>query len=381
MPRSLTWDEVRARRLARHYLLDRAPADHLVGVVGDVCGIHAQVITAGELSLAIRVDGLTRAAVRRALWDERRLIKTWGIRGTVHLYPAHEAPMWIAAAGASDREADERRLSVLRLTRAQLEHIIEAIGHALDGRRLSLIELGEEVVRQLPWSAERASTAFGGSDWPQWRVGLGHAAARGLLCFGPNRGAQVTFVRPHQWFGGWREVDPEAALVEVLRRFLRAYGPATVAEFAQWAAIHPRAARRAVSAISSELDETDVEGERRLDLAGRARTRRPGRSVRLLPHFDAYLRGFHPRGALTGRHAGRAGGGTGTVPVLLVDGMVAGIWQRRATRRGVAVRVDPFVKLSPRQRVELESEAGRLAASDALALDFTVGPVTARAHL
>jgi hypothetical protein len=381
MPRSLTWDEVCARRLDRHHLLARAPADRLVEVVGDICGIHAQVITAGELSLAIRVDGIARAMVRAALWDERRLIKTWGIRGTVHLYPAHEAPMWVAAARASDREADERRLTALGLTRAQLEHIIEAIGGALDGHRLSLVELGRAVVRQLPWSARRAGQAFGSSDWPQWRIGLGHAAARGLLCFGPNRGTQVTFVRPNQWLRTWREVDTDAALVAVLRRFLRAYGPATVAEFAQWAAIHPRRARNAVSAIATELEEIDVEGERRLELAGEAETPRPARSVRLLPHFDAYLRGFHPRRALTGGHAERAGGGTGTVPVLLVNGMVVGIWQRRATRQRVEVRVDPFIKLSARQLAELKSEAGRLAAFDALALDLTIGPVTARAHL
>lgn len=381
MTRSLTWDEVRTRRLARHHLLGRASADQLVDVVGDACGIHAQIITAAELSLATRVDGITRSTVRNALWEERRLIKTWGIRGTIHLYPADEAPIWIAAARASDRDADERRLTARGLTRAQLEHIIEAIAGALDGHRLSLDELGRVVVSQLPWSARQTAQAFGGSEWPQWRVGLGHAAARGLLCFGPNRGARVTFVRPNQWFGMWREVDSEAALVEVLRRFLRAYGPATVAEFAQWAAIHPRRARKAVSAVATELEEIDVEGEQRLDLADEAETPRPARSVRLLPHFDAYLRGFHPRRALTGGYAERAGGGTGTIPVLLVDGTVAGIWQRRATRQRVEVRVDPFVKLSDRQLAELKSEAGRLAAFDALALDLTLGPVTARAHL
>ena len=52
-------------------------------------------------------------------------------------------------------------------------------------------------------------------------------ARRGLLCFGPSRGASVTFVKPQQWLGAWREVDPDEALLEVARRYLRAYGPAT----------------------------------------------------------------------------------------------------------------------------------------------------------
>ena len=72
---------------------------------------------------------------------------------------------------------------------------------------------------------------------------LGPAALAGRLCYGPPAGQAVTFVRADRWIGGWRPAPPEDALAEVLRRYLRAYGPATSRDFAQWFAIPPRAAR------------------------------------------------------------------------------------------------------------------------------------------
>lgn len=87
---SLTWDEVRSRRLARSHLVERAPADRLVEVVRDVCGIHAQVMGSAELQLAARVEGIGQADVREALWERRELVKTWTLRGTLHIHPADE---------------------------------------------------------------------------------------------------------------------------------------------------------------------------------------------------------------------------------------------------------------------------------------------------
>src|SRR5919202_1301307 len=97
----LTWREVWARRLARHALLTPAPAEALVRTVGAVCGIQAQVMPAAALSVAIRLTDVTRADVQAALWHTRRLVKTFGIRGTVHLFPADELSLWLAALRAA----------------------------------------------------------------------------------------------------------------------------------------------------------------------------------------------------------------------------------------------------------------------------------------
>src|SRR5688572_32794855 len=103
MPRAaaLTWERIWSRRLSRHGLATPVPADRMAEQVATMCGAHAQVMSAAEISIGIRVAGITREDVRRALWDERSLVKTIGPRGTVHLLAAADLPMWNAVLDAS----------------------------------------------------------------------------------------------------------------------------------------------------------------------------------------------------------------------------------------------------------------------------------------
>jgi Winged helix DNA-binding domain len=92
-PAALTWSDVVARRMARHALAEPATDLGLAGVAGVLCGAHAQVLSAAELSIGRRIAGANRASVQHALWDERTLVKTFGPRGTIHLLPATDLPM------------------------------------------------------------------------------------------------------------------------------------------------------------------------------------------------------------------------------------------------------------------------------------------------
>src|SRR4051795_10373130 len=96
----LTWAEVCARRLDRHALSAPARETQPAAIVATICGAHAQVLSAAELSIGLRIDGITRAAVRDALWTERTLVKTFGPRGTVHLLPTQDLPLWTGALAA-----------------------------------------------------------------------------------------------------------------------------------------------------------------------------------------------------------------------------------------------------------------------------------------
>jgi hypothetical protein len=299
------------------------------------------------------------------------------------MFPASELPLWMAALRCRSDARELRRLAQFGLSASQLAAVVDAIGRALDGRRLTTRQLGEEVARLAgAWALDETAPAFGGR-WPRWRMALGRAAAAGQLCCGPNEGTQVTFVRPDQWLGTWRDADPRDSLVEVYRRFVRAYGPVTYAEFAQWFAVPRQLARDVQSDLGSELVEVDVEGDRRMLMADdlsetftQAET-----TVRLLPHFDCYLRGGHPRSRLVGGWADKSAGGTGQAPVLLIDGVVGGVWQRRGSDRTVEVRVDPFVTLTRRQRVALDAEAARIGAFLETEVCLSVGNVEVRPHM
>jgi hypothetical protein len=115
-----------------------------------------------EVSLGVRVAGATRRDVRQELWERRRLVKTYGLRGTVHLFPAEELPLWTAALRASQPLDGGDVAERAGLTPERLDQVVAAIGEALDGRRLARQERGEELANRLGrWVLEEAFPAFG----------------------------------------------------------------------------------------------------------------------------------------------------------------------------------------------------------------------------
>src|SRR2546423_8046655 len=206
-----SWGEVCPSRPARQPLSaplqDARPAD----IVATICGAHAQVLSAAELSIGLRLAGITRTAIRQALWTERSLVKTFGPRGTVHLLPTQDLPMWTGALSALP-PARKSQAKDVRLTPEQTERVVEAIAIVLDDAELTIDELSEAVIAGTgPWAADLVMPAFGGM-WPRWRQALTTAAERGALCFGPNRRSKVTYTNPRRWPPRFRPADRQTAL-------------------------------------------------------------------------------------------------------------------------------------------------------------------------
>ena len=400
--RSLTWPQVLTWRLGRHSLLSAQPLDHLVELVGELCGIHAQVAATAELSIGLRVGGADREHVRRERWGRRVLVKTYGPRGTLHLFPARELGFWLAAlraarpAARAEREANQ--LERTDTTREQLAEMVAAMEMALDGQMLTREELGAAVEERAgAWAADRIVPAFA-DRWPRWTLALAEATASGVVCFGPPAGNRVRFVRVDQWLGPLAHDDGRGALAELLRRYLRAYGPSTTDEFAQWAAVDPPMARALAASLGDGLAQVAVEGERRWVVAADADEAwpAPDASVHLLPAFDVYVIGSRPRDVLVppaharrARNAGKAhtfdrsgrASLAGSLPVLLVDGVVSGVWQRHLARGRLEIGVEPFVELDARRRRQVVEAAERVGAVLRSPVDVSIGPVDVRPHL
>lgn len=379
---SLTWAAVCARRLERHALATPSPDGTPADVVAAMCGAHAQVLTAAELSIAIRSTA-TRATIREALWDEHSLIKTRGPRGTVHLLPARDLPLWTGALGAIPSERSPFSAEI-RLTPDQTDAIIAAIADALVDAELTTDELTEAIVAAVgPWAGELVMPAFQGF-WPRWRQIEDTAMNRGAICFAPNRGRKVTYTNPRRWLPTFQPLDGPTALAELLKRYLHSYGPATPRHFAQWLAMSPRWATDLFASLTAELQEVEVEGTRMWVVAGdTAFPAVPPAGLRLLPYFDAYAVGSHPRDLVfPGPAAARAlaGSQAGNFPVLLIDGVVAGVWHQRRAGKHLDLTVEPLAPLTAPQRRALDEQAERIATFLNATLRLTIGTVTVGAH-
>jgi hypothetical protein len=375
--RTITWEAACRRRLARQRLLAPALAAQLVETVRAVSGVQAQILSAAELAIGARVADITRQDVQAALWEQHTLVKTYGPRGTLHLLPADELPLWMAALQAAEALSGPPWYQHAGLEPSQADDLLDAIGDALDGRCLTRKELADAVTSQVgEWARERLLSA--------WGELLAPAALAGKLCFGPGSGSQVSFVRADQWIGRWEEHDPQEALVELCRCYIATYGPATHQDIAHWFRLKPEQARGMIESLATELEEVNFLGRRAWLLAADARDdpQEAGESLSdalwLLPQYDCYLLGSGPRERIVPEVArprvntygrGRFESATG-LPVLLIDGAVAGIWERRKQGKTTALQVESFVDLTTRQRERLEAEAARIGAF--LGMDMTL---------
>ncbi|MYR95315.1 MULTISPECIES: winged helix DNA-binding domain-containing protein [unclassified Streptomyces] len=382
---TVTWPEANARRLARQHLSAPAPGLSPAEAAGAMLGTHAQVLSAAELSVGLRGEGLTRTDVRTALWAEdparRTLVKTFGPRGTVHLLPAAELPLWTGALSSVPTGPNPFPQDT-RMTPEQVEEVVAAIGAALTGAELTVDELSDEVVaRTGPWAGDLVMPGFQ-TMWPRWRQVLHLAGHRGALAYAPNRGRRAAYTNP-----GYTPLPGAEARAALVKRYLSAYGPATPAHFARWLAAPKRWAEELFASLAAagSIEEVAFEdaGPAWVVAGDTDFPADPVRGVRLLPYFDAFAIASQPRERLFPARAyerALAGGQAGNYPVLLVDGTVAGVWHQRRSGKRIAVTVEPLEPLPARRLRALEDEVERVGAVMEGRAELTVGVVSVGAH-
>ena len=193
----LTWARVIARRVDRHGLVQPVAPGKLAGVAGVVGGIHAQVMSAAEISLALRVRDATAADVGSALVADHTIIKTFGVRGTVHLLPASELGCWAAALSALPARSPFSAETAI--SAKERDAIVAAVGEALEHEDLTLEELGAAVVDRVGgWAGEKVMPAFQ-TMWPRWRQAISVAGSAVRSATGRRRRRRRPTPRRPDW--------------------------------------------------------------------------------------------------------------------------------------------------------------------------------------
>lgn len=358
---SLRWEQVHAWRLAQHHLLERAPREQMLDVVSRICGIHAQMMSAAELSLWARVDGIKPDDVQSALWQERALVKSWFMRGTLHLLTAEDFPLYIGAFRTLDHFRKGAWLKYFKLTMEELDSIISGTHQTLNGSGQTREQLATAVAAYVgkPELAEHMRSGWGSLLKP--------VSFQGYLCFGPSQGQNVTFVQPQAWLGDWQPVESSEALKTLARRYLMAYGPSKSDQFARWFGFQPSDGTRVFKSLGDELEPVDVEGYKAVALAETIpaiAALDAAHTVRLLPHFDVYTVVLSPQSAydmVADEHRGRIYRPQAWIsPVVLVDGRMVGVWGYDKKRSQIIVTIELFAPVSADVKQGIEAEAARL---------------------
>jgi hypothetical protein len=327
--------------------------DAPVTVAHHVCGLQAQDIFAAALGVRCRSEGTTMDDVERARWATRRLLWTWAMRGTMHLFDTDDVDWLLPLVGSYFVAAAQRRRNELGLDD-------ETYARGLAAVRARLAEQG-------PSTREELTTAFASvgitGGYSIERHLLYRAGLEGAVCFGPDRGAKPTYVILEDWLGHpLRPLPPDQALAQLAARYLAAFAPATPADLSAWSGMPVSTMRAGWDAIAGQLTEVEVAGRAMWlpthRLAELDEPLPPQPYVRLLPAFDDYLLCHKDRNLIIDKtHAARVNGGGGMIKaVVLVNGYVRGTWLSNRKGRRVNVTVDPFEPFPPDVQAQVAAE-------------------------
>jgi hypothetical protein len=310
-------------------------------VVRQLCAMQAQDYNGALWAIGLR-SSAKRDAVEKAI-AEKSIVRTWPMRGTLHFVAANDVHWMLKLLTSRIIAGSRGRQQQLGLNEDLVARGEALLANALRGRQLKRDEL-YKILEKLSIKGQA-----------RYHV-IRRAAFDGLICFGAHEGKQPTFARLDEWVAGAKRFDREAALRELAERYFASHGPAALKDFVWWSGLTVADAKRSVAA--ADLSNQDFGGTaywfRDLQDA-------PQETAYLLPAFDEYLVGYKDRSAvLPQKHSMKiVPGGNGMfLPVVVVDGRVAGTWKRAQKKDGVAISIDPFENLG-RESDAIEAAAER----------------------
>jgi hypothetical protein len=358
---NLNLDSVLAWRMGRHFL-DRPKGATTPAIVSRLCGVQAQVASSADLAIAVRQAKPNPGEVAKAL-AAKKIVKTWAMRGTLHLLPAENAAAYLSLL-AAPRTWEKGVWQRSFATAKQINAMAEAAQEVLAGKVLTREQLTDAIVRKTGDETIEHELQSG------WGAVLKPLAWQGYLINGPSDGNRVTFTSPQTWLPGWKGLPaPDDAAKVVIPGYLGAFGPASSATFDQWlmrGASAKASLKRWFAELvdAGELSAVQVGGEasyvRTADLDD-IEDSKPDDEIRLLDAFDQYVLGPGTKNTqiIAANRRGQISKAAGWIsPVVIARGRVAGIWEIGAS----TLKASIFKESGPVASDGIESEAQRIGA-------------------
>lgn len=303
-------------------------------VVQELVAMQAQEYMQAVWAIGLRTPSLTLADVELAIAD-RKIILTWALRGTIHFVPPEDVKWLVQLSASRVLGQGKKRLAQLEVDEQTFNRCREIIYEALEGHqqltRLELLQLLEQV--GIKTTGQRGYTIL-------WNL-----TYQGMICFGPKKGKQQTFVLLDEWVPQARELSLEESIAELALRYFTAHGPATVQDFAWWSGITLTDARIGLEEVKQQLHSEQIDGSQYWMFGAPNTHNTEDTRVHLLPGFDEYILGYKDRSAVLAPEYAPliVPGNNGMfLPTLVLRGKVKGLWKRTIKKKGVEFMIAPF---------------------------------------
>lgn len=321
-------------------------------VVANLGAVQAQDYAGALWAIGLRMKTATPALVEQAV-AAKRIVRTWPMRGTLHFVAAKDVRWMLKLLAPRAMSGLKGRYKQLELDETVFNRSRDLLCQALAG--------GKQLTRP-----ELYKVLEDGGVAPTGQRGihiLGRFAQHGLLCQGPYRNKQPTFTLLDEWLPPTPDLNPEAALTELAKRYFTGHGPATLADFERWTGLRTTEARRGLEAVQSELRREDANGQT-FWLSASNTFEKVKTGVYLLPGFDEFMLGYKDRQQILDPQYFNlvVPGGNGVfMPTIVSDGRVVGLWRRAANARKDKITITPvpFTSLTSDEKAGLEVAANR----------------------
>ncbi|GAA1620347.1 winged helix DNA-binding domain-containing protein [Actinoplanes couchii] len=321
-------DTALSHRMTSLLLGSRSKPD-VASIVEWFGAMQAQDLNSVLWSLGARLPGVTLPEVVAAT-ERRDVVRTWPMRGTVHLIPSADAHWMLELAGVRALAGAAKRRETLGLSERDADRAADILGEALTG--------GGRLTR-----SECVAAIDAGGVPVTGQLGyhlLWYASQKGITAIAPNRGSEQTFVLLDEWATDRNTPSRDEGLAILAHRYFRSHGPATIKDFAGWTFLTMADARKGVAAAGLQQVGDMWADPEVLDAP-------PVTGWRALPGFDEYMLGYKDRSmmATPEQVAAIIPGGNGVFQSTLVrDGRVMATWKRTIGKKAVTVTVLPLAE-------------------------------------
>jgi hypothetical protein len=357
----MTGAEIVSGRL-HHQLIAGGVTSSPATVVRTLGAVQGQDYLASLWAVAVRTPDATERDIEASI-ARRELVRTWPMRGTLHLLAAEDARWMTELMAPKVVRGMAARHRQLGLDGAVIDRGRAALTEALQGDRQLTRPAAYKVLEAIGIPADQRRNHI-----------FGYLAQQSVLCIAAREGKQPTFALLEEWAPAARSLPRDESLAQLALRYYTGHGPATEQDLMWWSGLTAKEVRAGIAMVAADLEETIVGGVSYWSGEG---TVPPVDSARvdLLPSFDEYLLGYRDRSAmLDASHAnGVSPGGNGIFnPIVVIGGRVRGTWRRTIKKDRVEIATTPFATFTKREHRAIAKESKRYGAF--LGLPVVVDP-------
>jgi hypothetical protein len=309
-------------------------------IVSWLGAMQAQDFAGGKWAIGLRLPGSKDPDIEKAI-AARKIIRTWALRGILH-FVSPEDVYWITKLiGPKLLTAFASRFRQLELDERILAKTNKLISKALEG--------GEHLTRN------EIADILSKQKIKLHEFRLSHILLRAvidqLICFGPRRNKEYTFVSLPEWVPEGKSIPRDESLAMLTRKYFESHGPAALPDFVWWSGLNLTDARKGIEMIKSGLEEFKVNDQKYWMMQNMPEIKAVADTVFLLPGFDEYMLGYKDRSLILDNHriphVYTNNGIFGNT--IIIKGRVHGTWKRTIKNKSVIIEQSPFIDLSDKQ--------------------------------